>query len=43
MTETYSANAFTLDPVSPQATAISHLFVGTLIFLGAIRHPSDTK
>ncbi len=32
----YSANAFTLAPASPQAAAISQLFVGTLIFLGAI-------
>jgi cytochrome c oxidase subunit 2 len=32
----YTANAFTLAPASPQAAAISHLFVGTLIFLGAI-------
>jgi cytochrome c oxidase subunit II len=32
----YSANAFTLNPASPQATAIAHLFFGTLIFLGAI-------
>jgi cytochrome c oxidase subunit II len=32
----YSANAFTLNPASPEAAAISHLFVGTLIFLGAI-------
>jgi cytochrome c oxidase subunit 2 len=36
MTGTYSANAFTLAPASPQAAAISQLFVGTLIFLGAI-------
>jgi cytochrome c oxidase subunit 2 len=32
----YTANAFTLAPASPQATAISSLFVGTLIFLSAI-------
>jgi cytochrome c oxidase subunit II len=32
----YSANAFTLSPASPQAAAISQLFIGTLIFLGAI-------
>ncbi len=32
----YTVNAFTLAPASPQATAISQLFVGTLIFLGAI-------
>jgi cytochrome c oxidase subunit II len=32
----YSANAFTLNPASPQAAAIAHLFVGTLIFLGVI-------
>jgi len=32
----YSANASTLAPASPQAAAIAHLFVGTLIFLGAI-------
>jgi hypothetical protein len=32
----YSANAFTLAPASPQAAAISRLFVGTLVFLGAI-------
>jgi cytochrome c oxidase subunit 2 len=32
----YNANAFTLSPASPQAAAISQLFVGTLIFLGAI-------
>lgn len=32
----YSANAFTLAPASPQAAAISRLFVGTLIFLGLI-------
>jgi cytochrome c oxidase subunit II len=32
----YTANAFTLAPASPQAAAISQLFVGTLIFLGAI-------
>ncbi|MGZ6242180.1 MAG: cytochrome c oxidase subunit II [Candidatus Binataceae bacterium] len=32
----YTANAFTLAPASPQAAAISNLFVGTLIFLGAI-------
>jgi cytochrome c oxidase subunit II len=32
----YNANAFTLAPASPEAAAISHLFVGTLIFLGAI-------
>jgi cytochrome c oxidase subunit II len=32
----YDANAFTLAPASPQAAAISRLFVGTLIFLGAI-------
>jgi cytochrome c oxidase subunit 2 len=36
MMGTYSANAFTLAPASPQATAISQLFIGTLIFLGAI-------
>jgi cytochrome c oxidase subunit II len=36
MPGTYSANAFTLAPASPQAAAISQLFVGTLIFLGAI-------
>jgi cytochrome c oxidase subunit 2 len=36
MSGTYSTNAFTLAPASPQAAAISHLFVGTLIFLGAI-------
>jgi cytochrome c oxidase subunit 2 len=32
----YTANAFTLAPASPQAAAISNLFVGTLIFLSAI-------
>jgi len=32
----YTANAFTLAPASPQAAAISSLFVGTLIFLSAI-------
>jgi len=32
----YSANAFTLAPASPQAAAISRLFVGTLIFLGVV-------
>jgi cytochrome c oxidase subunit 2 len=32
----YTANAFTLAPASPQAVAISNLFVGTLIFLSAI-------
>jgi cytochrome c oxidase subunit II len=32
----YSANAYTLNPASPQAAAIAHLFVGTLIFLGLI-------
>jgi cytochrome c oxidase subunit 2 len=32
----YTANAFTLAQASPEAAAISHLFVGTLIFLGAI-------
>ena len=32
----YNANAFTLSPASPQAAAISQLFIGTLIFLGAI-------
>jgi cytochrome c oxidase subunit II len=32
----YTANAFTLAPASPQADAISNLFVGTLIFLSAI-------
>jgi cytochrome c oxidase subunit 2 len=32
----YTANAFTLTPASPQAAAISNLFVGTLIFLSAI-------
>jgi cytochrome c oxidase subunit 2 len=36
MPGTYSANAFTLAPASPQAAAISNLFLGTLIFLGAI-------
>ena len=36
MPGTYSSNAFTLAPASPQAAAISSLFVGTLIFLGAI-------
>ena len=36
MPGTYSANAFTLAPASPQAAAISNLFVGTLIFLSAI-------
>jgi len=34
--EPYTANAFTLTPASPQAAAISNLFVGTLIFLSAI-------
>jgi len=32
----YSVNTFVLAPASPQAAAISQLFVGTLIFLGAI-------
>ena len=32
----YTANAFTLAPASPQAAAISNLFVGTLVFLSAI-------
>jgi cytochrome c oxidase subunit 2 len=32
----YTVNAFTLAPASPQAAAISQLFVGTLIFLSAI-------
>jgi cytochrome c oxidase subunit II len=32
----YTANAFTLSPASPQAAAISNLFVGTLVFLSAI-------
>jgi cytochrome c oxidase subunit 2 len=32
----YTVNAFTLAPASPQAAAISSLFVGTLIFLSAI-------
>jgi cytochrome c oxidase subunit 2 len=32
----YTVNAFTLAPASPQAAAISNLFVGTLIFLSAI-------
>lgn len=32
----YTVNAFTLAPASPQAAAISKLFVGTLIFLSAI-------
>jgi cytochrome c oxidase subunit 2 len=36
MAAPYGANAFTLNPASPQAAAISQLFVGTLIFLGAI-------
>ncbi|MBF6568319.1 MAG: cytochrome c oxidase subunit II [Candidatus Binataceae bacterium] len=36
MSGTYSANAFALAPASPQAAAISQLFVGTLIYLGAI-------
>jgi cytochrome c oxidase subunit II len=36
MPSPYSANAFTLSPASPQAAAISQLFVGTLIFLTAI-------
>ena len=36
MPEPYTANAFTLAPASPQAAAISNLFVGTLIFLAAI-------
>src|SRR5689334_13780916 len=36
MSGLYSANAFTLAPASPQATAISQLFIGTLIFLGVI-------
>jgi cytochrome c oxidase subunit II len=36
MTAPYGANAFTLNPASPEAAAISHLFFGTLIFLGAI-------
>lgn len=36
MPEPYTANAFTLAPASPQAAAISNLFIGTLIFLGAI-------
>jgi len=36
MPGTYTANAFTLAPASPQAAAISNLFVGTLIFLSAI-------
>ena len=36
MSGQYSANAFTLAPASPQAAAISQLFTGTLIFLGAI-------
>ena len=36
MPGTYTSNAFTLAPASPQAAAISNLFVGTLIFLGAI-------
>src|SRR5713101_3289394 len=34
--EAYDTNAFTLSPASPQAAAISQLFVGTLIFLAAI-------
>ena len=32
----YTVNAFTLAPASPQAAAISNLFIGTLVFLGAI-------
>lgn len=32
----YTANAYALAPASPQAAAISNLFVGTLIFLSAI-------
>jgi cytochrome c oxidase subunit II len=36
MPSPYSANAYTLSPVSPQAAAISQLFIGTLIFLGVI-------
>jgi cytochrome c oxidase subunit 2 len=36
MASPYDANAFTLSPASPQAAAISQLFVGTLIFLAAI-------
>jgi cytochrome c oxidase subunit II len=36
MPSPYSANAYVLSPASPQAAAISQLFVGTLIFLGAI-------
>jgi cytochrome c oxidase subunit II len=36
MPSPYSANAFTLSPVSPQAAAISQLFIGTLIFLAVI-------
>jgi cytochrome c oxidase subunit II len=32
----YNANAYTLAPASPDAAAISRLFVGTLIFLAAI-------
>jgi cytochrome c oxidase subunit 2 len=36
MPGTYSSNAFTLAPASPQAAAISNLFIGTLYFLGAI-------
>src|SRR5260370_16321452 len=36
MPSPYDTNAFTLSPASPQAAAISQLFVGTLIFLAAI-------
>jgi len=32
----YNANALSLAPASPQAAAISRLFAGTLVFLGAI-------
>ncbi|HJU11411.1 MAG TPA: cytochrome c oxidase subunit II [Candidatus Binataceae bacterium] len=36
MSKLYSTNAFTLAPASPQAAAISRLFIGTLIFLAVI-------
>jgi cytochrome c oxidase subunit 2 len=36
MPGTYSSNAYTLAPASPLAAAISHLFVGTLVFLSAL-------
>ena len=36
MSGLYSANAFTLAPASPQAAAISQLFIGTLVFLSVI-------